>query len=147
MSSWAAFAAEQPEFAAEVLASLRVQKHMTLATVRADGSPRISGTEIQLDGDDVTIGSMPRALKAHDLQRDPRFALHAPTVDPPPGDHNAWVGEAKIAGLAIETSAPDAEAHAFRLDLHEVVHTRVRADQLEIRSWHPGRGLEVRQRD
>jgi hypothetical protein len=147
MSSWAEFAREQPEFAAEVLASLQVQKHMTLATVRADGSPRISGTEIQLDGDDLTIGSMPRALKARDLQRDSRFALHSPTVDPPPDDHNAWVGEAKVAGLAIETSAPDSDAHAFRLDLREVVHTRVRGDQLEIRSWHPGRGLETTRRD
>jgi hypothetical protein len=147
MSSWGEFAAEEPEFAAEVLASLQVQKHMTLATVRADGSPRISGTEVQLDGDHLTIGSMLNARKAKDLMRDPRFALHAPTVDPPPDDHNGWVGEAKVAGVAIDVSEPGGDAHAFRLDLHEVVHTRVRGDQLEIRAWHPGRGLTTTRRD
>jgi hypothetical protein len=147
MSSWAEFEAEQPDFAAEVRSCLQVQKHATLATLRADGSPRISGTEMQFEGEHLTIGSMLDAVKAKDLRRDPRFSLHSPTVEPPADDPSGWPGEAKVSGTVTETSAANADSHAFQLDLQEIVHTRLREGKLEIRSWHPGRGLEVRQRD
>lgn len=146
--SWGEFAREAPELAAAVRASFRVRKHCTLATLRADGSPRISGTEVQLGDDELELGSMPGAVKARDLQRDPRCAVHAPTVDPE-GDDGAWLGEVKIAGLAVEVGAVagyEPESHRFRLALTEVVHTTVRDGQLVVTSWHPGRGVEVRRR-
>src|SRR5919199_4103618 len=126
-ASWREFAAEAPELAHEVRERFAVRKHCTLATLRADGSPRISGTEVQLTDDELEIGSMPGALKARDLQRDPRCAVHSPTVDPVPGDDDAWPGEAKVAAVAVEVGAvpghpPD--SHRFRLRLTEVVHTK-----------------------
>jgi hypothetical protein len=148
VTSWAEFAEQAPELADGVRSCFTRAKHATLATLRADGSPRISGTETEWGSDDVLLGSMPGAVKALDLRRDPRFALHSPTVDPPPDDAGAWPGEAKLAGRAVEVGEPGAgEPHRFRLDVTEVVLTRVAGNRLEITSWHPGRGVEVRHRD
>ena len=140
-ASWAEVEAQAPELMAAVRACFTVRKHCTMATLRRDGSPRISGTEVQLSGGQLWTGSMPAALKARDLQRDGRVALHSPTVDPPEGDESSWAGEAKVAGVAVEVPHDDA-SHRFRIDLLEVVHTRVDGDALLITSWHAGRGVE-----
>ncbi|HWH29377.1 MAG TPA: pyridoxamine 5'-phosphate oxidase family protein [Mycobacteriales bacterium] len=148
-ATWAEFSREAPELAERVRAAFAVRKHCTLATLRRDGSPRISGTEVQLGPEHLEIGSMPGALKALDLLRDPRCALHSPTVDPPPGRENEWRGEAKLAGRAVEVgSVPghSPSSHTFRIALTEVVHTRVAGEQLVISSWHPGRGVQERRR-
>ena len=143
--SWAAFAHEAPELARDVRAAFAVRKHCTMATLRADGSPRISGTEVQLEGGELHIGSMTGARKARDLQRDGRVAVHSPTVDPPEGDESSWAGEAKVAGRAVEVASGD-DSHRFRIDVEEVVHTAVDGDRLRIRSWHRGRGIQERHR-
>ena len=149
MASWREVEETAPELARAVRACFAVRKHATLATLRRSGAPRISGTEVEFADGEVTLGSMPGAVKALDLRRDPRFALHSPTVDPPEDDPEAWPGEAKLAGTAVETSDPAATdgPHLFRLDLTEVVLTRVTGNRLEIRSWHEGRGEQLRARD
>ena len=149
MVTWGDLAAAEPDFAARVRATFAVRKHATLATLRRDGSPRISGTEVEFDdaAGQLVLGSMPGALKAADLRRDPRLALHCPTVDPP--DDPADWREGKVAGRAVEVSGPQAGgAHRFVVDLTEVVLTAVGrpADHLVIESWHPGRGLTRRER-
>ena len=96
------------------------RKHLTMATLRKDGSPRISGTEIKIAGGQLTIGSMTNSVKAMDLRRDPRMAIHGPTHDPTKS--GGWRGEAKIAGRAIEVSSGHG-GHAFRIDIHEVAIT------------------------
>jgi len=45
MPTWSDFEAAAPELAARVRERLGAHAHKTLATVRRDGSPRISGTE------------------------------------------------------------------------------------------------------
>lgn len=140
----------EPDLAERVRALFAVRKHATLATLRADGSPRISGTEVDFSGDDLALGSMGGAVKARDLRRDPRFALHCPTVDAVPGEESAWAGDAKIAGLAHEegeVSGMDG-SHRFRLEITEVVLVKVGdpTDHLVIESWHPDRGRTVRTR-
>lgn len=148
MGSWNDFSAEAPELASAVRHCFTVRKHCTLATLRKDGAPRISGTEVEFSDGEVWLGSMPGAVKALDLRRDGRFALHSPTVDPPEENPSAWPGEAKLSGVAAEVSEGSAGdgAHRFRLDLREAVLTRVDGDRLEITSWHEGRGVEVRRR-
>jgi hypothetical protein len=148
MTSWKDFADDQPDFAGRVQQLFNRQKHMTLATLRRDGSPRISGTEVELDAEDLVLGMMPGSLKARDLLRDPRLAVHSPSVDPPPEDASSWPGEAKIAGRAVEITDNDpADAsHSFRVDITEVVVTTVAGDDLVIESWHPDRGFQRRQR-
>ena len=146
--TWAEVEAEAPELMAAVRTCFTVRKHCTMATLRRDGSPRISGTEVQLADGQLWTGSMPRAVKALDLLRDGRVALHSPTVDPPEGDERSWAGEAKVAGVAVEVPPADPKdaSHRFRIDLLEVVHTRVDGDALLITSWHAGRGVQSRRR-
>lgn len=152
MVSWRAFEAEAPAFAAAVRARFRAHTHHTLATLRQNGAPRISGTEIMLRDGELYIGSMWDARKARDLQRDPRFALHSGSDDPP-----AWTGDAKIAGRFEEITDPDVvraisharepsppwPSHLFRADIAEAVVTRLGepGDHLVIESWHAGQGL------
>jgi len=150
MPSWSEFEAAAPELAASVRRRLDAHTHKTLATVRGDGAPRISGTESQIVGGELYIGSMPDARKARDLQRDPRFALHSGSDDPP-----EWEGDAKLAGVAEEITDPErvreingsghGGSHLFRLDLREV--STVGLDdgrtQLVIEVWTPERGVRT----
>jgi hypothetical protein len=151
MTSWDELAAAEPEFAERVRARFTIAKHCTMATLRSDGSPRISGTEVEFGDGGLFLGSMPRAVKALDLLRDPRLALHSPTVEPPEGNPSSWPGEAKIAGRAHEVSNPDREdpSHRFRIDITEAVLTHLDepGERLVIESWHPDRGLQRRTRD
>jgi hypothetical protein len=126
----------------------RARGALTLATLRRDGSPRISGTELEFSDGDLFVGMMPGSRKALDLQRDPRVAIHGPTADPP-DDPSTWAGEAKVAGRAIELPRTDADApHRFRIDIDQVVFTHLNeaGDRLVIEAWHAGRGLEVADR-
>jgi hypothetical protein len=154
MPSWAEFEADAPELAARARQYLDAFKHKTLATLRRDGSPRISGTEVIFAEGDLWFGSMWRAVKALDLQRDPRFALHSGSAD------SDWNGDAKVAGRVEEISDPERMAaivgpgappgpmHLFRADVTEVSVVRLGdpADHLVIESWHPGRGVTRRER-
>ena len=146
MASWQEFEQAEPELAARVRQCFALGKHATMATLRFDGSPRISGTEVEFGEDSLHLGMMPGSRKAADLRHDPRLALHCPTVDPPEGDPGSWLGDAKIAGTAVEVSDPgsDDQGHRFRIDVTEVVLTAVApsADHLRILSWHPDRGVE-----
>jgi hypothetical protein len=151
MSTWAEVAAAEPEFADRVRRVFDSHRHKVLATVRADGSPRVSGIEVEFADGELLMGMMPGSVKARDLRRDPRLALHAASEDPPQDDPSRWLGDAKIAGRAVEVAAPpdeDEPAHRFKVDIAEVVLTRVGrpADHLVIESWHEGRGLERNKR-
>jgi len=151
MATWSDLEREQPAFAARVRALFDAGKHKTIATLRADGSPRISGIEVEFADGELTFGSMPGARKGADLVRDPRFALHSPSVDPPEGDPSGWTGEAKVAGRAVLVGDLEGETagQLFRADLHEVVITRLTeaGDRLLIEVWRPGAGIRRVERD
>jgi hypothetical protein len=150
MPSFSAFEAAAPALAATIRAHFERRTHHTLATLRKDGAPRISGTECRFADDELWIGSMWQALKARDLLRDPRYALHAGTDDPP-----GWAGDAKVAGLAHAITeresimkhngeaANDGESHLFRLEVCEAstVHVDEQAKLLIVEVWTPERGL------
>lgn len=152
MASWATFEAEEPEMAAAVAARFSAARHHVLATIRADGSPRVSGTEVEIGGGELRLGSMWGARKAIDLRRDPRLALHAHT-----GDGSMTGGDAKLSGRAIEVGSEEdgvaggedaPRAHWFTVDLREVVLTRVHpdGDRLVIQRWRPGEGVRTWER-
>src|SRR5829696_2921459 len=152
MPSWTEFEAAAPELAAAVRARFDAHVHKTLATVRRDGSPRISGTECQFRDGELWIGSMWDARKARDLRRDPRFALHSGSDDPP-----AWLGDAKVAGVVEEITdservrelngeaAAQGPSHLFRLDIREVstVGLDEGRTQLVIHVWTPEHGVRT----
>jgi hypothetical protein len=148
--SWAKFEAEAPELAARVRERLEAHGHKTIATLRRDGSPRISGTEAQFKDGDLWIGSMWRAVKALDLQRDPRYALHSASEDP-----DVWAGDAKVAGIAEEVTDPAmvlelngsqvGKSHLFRLDIAEASSVGLSEDRkaLVIEVWTPRDGVRT----
>ena len=97
MARWLDVERAEPELARRVRELFEAHRHKTIATLRADGSPRISGIEAVFEDGELTFGSMPNARKGADLLRDPRFALHSATVDPVEGSEAEWPGEAKVA--------------------------------------------------
>jgi hypothetical protein len=156
MPSWTDFEAAAPALAEYVRARLDAHRHKTIATLRRDGSPRISGTEAFIAEGDLWIGSMWEARKALDLKRDPRYALHSGSDEP-----DGWGGDAKVAGVAEEVTdparmraalgdnAPSGPMHLFRLDLAEVSTVRLSEDRkhLVIDVWTPAGGVRTMSRD
>ena len=145
MAAWRDVERQQPEFAQRVRGLFDAHSHKTIATLRADGSPRISGIEASFEDGELAFGSMPNARKGADLRRDPRFALHSATVDPVEGAEAQWPGEAKIAGRAIDAGsiAEGPDGDLFHADITDVVHTHLNeeATMLVVEWWTPTHGL------
>jgi hypothetical protein len=155
VASWKQIEAEAPELAARARALFEANKHKALATLRRDGSPRISGSEIIFADGEMWFGSMWQAVKALDLQRDPRFAIHSAS------DGADFQGDAKVAGTVEEVTsdevkqavvggnAPPGPLHLFRADITELVVISLGGDppdHMVLESWHAGRGVTTRKR-
>ena len=91
-------------------------------------------------------------MKLLDVRRDPRIAIHSPTIEPPADHPEQWPGDAKLAGTAIEIPPPADDEFPgsghFRMDLKEVALTYVGepADHLVIESWDTTHGYRRRTR-
>lgn len=152
--NWNDVSAAAPDLAADVRARFEAHGLGLLATLRADGSPRVSGIEPWFDGTDVWIGMMFESRKALDLRRDPRLCLHSATIDTKVTD-----GDARLSGRAVEvldesdvaavvagfedatgTAPPPGPMHLFRIDVTELFHLAVDDDHLVIRTWTPTAG-------
>lgn len=148
MTNWTQFAEEAPDLAHAVKARFEANKHHVIATLRKDGSPRVSGTEVEIYEGVLLLGSMVNARKVRDLRRDPRYSLHSN-----PGHHSMEGGDAKISGTAREILGtrktqivehyPDEidEADVFELGIDEVALTTVDGEHLYVDYWRPGRDL------
>jgi Pyridoxamine 5'-phosphate oxidase len=156
MASWSDLEREVPELTSFARSQFDAHTHKSLATIRRDASPRVSGIEVEFQLGEMWIGSMSGARKGADLRRDPRLALHSGMDEP-----DAATGDAKIAGVALLVDDPG-EVHAyleavgattgqpaepfdlFRVDITELVTIRLGepADHLVIESWHPGTGYQ-----
>jgi hypothetical protein len=151
VTAWRDVEQAEPEFAQRVRALFDAHRHKTIATLRADGSPRISGIETVFQDGELVFGSMPNARKGADLRRDPRFALHSATVDPVEGSEAQWPGEAKISGRAIAAGpvTEGTDGDRFHADIAEVVHTHLdeQATLLVVEWWTPRQGLQRIERE
>lgn len=157
MATWDDVRKAAPQLSAAVQRSFDAHIHKTLATLRADGSPRISGQEASFRDGELWLGMMPDSRKAKDLQRDPRLALHSAMVDPEMPD-----GDAKLSGRAEEVTDRDTFArfvgqereakgeeppqpfHLFRVEVDEIVLTTLGGDppdHLVIETWRDRRGI------
>ena len=153
MAAFADLESDLPEFAARVRAAFDAHRHKFLATVRGDGSPRISGIEMQFVAGEPWLAGMTKSAKFADLRRDPRFSLHSGSDEP-----DSWSADAKLSGTATELTDPDErrryataagvppesiDYELFRVDLEQVVlvHLNDARSALVIDSWHPGGGL------
>jgi hypothetical protein len=153
MATFADVESEEPEFAARVRAAFDGHAHKILATLRPDGSPRVSGIEMHFVAGEPWLAGMPGSVKFTDLQRDPRFALHSGSDEP-----DKFSADAKLNGRAVEvTGESERAAYAkaagvpqermgfdlFRVDLDQVVLVALNDEKnaLVISSWRPGKGL------
>jgi Pyridoxamine 5'-phosphate oxidase len=153
MASFADVQAAEPEFAGRVRATFDAHAHKVLATLRADGSPRVSGIEMQFVEGEPWLAGMPQSVKFADLRGDPRFALHSGSDDP-----DVWAGDATVSGTVEEVDpdrieeifgqAPPGPSHLFRADITEltVVTLNEARDHLILESWVHGRGYRRRTR-
>jgi hypothetical protein len=155
MSSWSDVAASAPELASAVRARFEAHGLGLMASLRRDGAPRISGIEFLFAGTGLWLGMMTDSLKAKDLLRDPRIALHNATVD-----KDVVGGDAKIAGSAIAVTddqtfaeyraafeehagypPPPGDFHLFRIDVTEISMMRPAGDHLVIEWWTEAGGV------
>jgi hypothetical protein len=155
MTTWGDFAREAPDLAQGVQARFEVTGLALVATLRADGSPRISGWEPLFADGQLWLGSMPGSRKNADVRRDRRLTLHNATTD-----RNAEAGDASISGAAVEITDEATKASyavAFEqandqpvptpFDLFRVEPSRVSmlspgGDHLVIEWWRPGAGVQ-----
>jgi len=160
MSTWAELEVTAPDLADAVRERFEAHGLGLLATLRRDGSPRISGVEPLFALGELWLGMMPMSRKALDLLRDPRFALHCATID-----KDLAAGDAKLSGraLAVEDDATMAQYRAafeaatgyppppgpfplFRAEITDLSIVRTEGDHLDIRWWREGEGVGSVQR-
>ena len=155
---WGGVTGAAPELAAKVQARFEAHGLAFLASLRKDGSPRISGIETLFGEGELWLGAMPGSLKAKDLLRDPRLALHSASTD-----KMVQSGDAKLSGVALyvedeETferyraasgGAPGLSLggfHLFRVDVKEMSHLVPAGDHLDIEWWSESGGYRQKDR-
>lgn len=152
VARWADLEQDVPDLTGPVRRRFEMGLNKTIATVRRDGAPRISATELEFADGEVTFGMMGGSVKLADVRRDARIAIHCPTIEQPEEQTLSpdWPGDAKLAGRAVEVAPLDDNPYAgagfFRVDITEVVLTYVGdpRDHLVIESWHEGTGTRRR---
>ena len=156
MTTWADLSRIEPDLAARGRSILASTTNAVLATLRADGSPRVSGIDPFFAVGELWIGSMPGARKADDLARDPRLALHGvPWESRRLRDGAGDPGEAdvKLTGQAVEVTDPAQISGAlasfaagrgfeppeggryYRIELASLAVTFVEGEALVIDHW------------
>lgn len=153
MSAWSEVHADAPDLATRVQARFDAHTLGLLATLRADGAPRIGGIEPLFALGEIWLGMMPDSRKDADVRRDPRVAVHSATID-----KDVAEGDARVSGLAVlvedeatfeayrqalvaaRGGVPEGTFPVYRIDVTEVMHLSPAGDHLVIESWTPARG-------
>ena len=108
MSTWKTFAAAEPELAA--FGAQRFGGGVAyLATVKADGAPRLHPVTPIVGEEQLFLFMEPTSPKGHDLRRDGRYALHCAVRDSEGGE-----GEFLVSGRATFVEDPSLRAEAVR---------------------------------
>ena len=153
---WRQFEVQAPELAERIRLRFESHIHAVMATLRRDGSPRLSGMEAPIRDGHLWLGMMPGSLKAADLVRDPRFSLHS-SLD----TEELPLGDARIDGQAVAATPEEVDlfvvGHRMPIDnpydtialftarISRATLTRVEGQELAIQFWTPTDGLrEIR---
>jgi hypothetical protein len=126
MTTWKEFTEAAP-----LIAAIFTRRHAAtvklclLATLRADGSPRISPFEPRVFEDQLWLVGMPGTTKFRDLSRDPRFCLHTATIDPEVKD-----GDAKLWGQ-VRNVQDKALHQRFATELFEEIGLDLRGQEFD----------------
>ena len=151
---WAEFEAAAPELASLGMAGFREQNLCLIATLKADGWPRISPNEVYFVDGELLLGMMRASRKAADLERDSRL-----TVMTPQCDREASRGDFKIYGRGVPIVDPGVRERygetifaaigwrpldpypLYAIDVERAGYIDFADDHRMIR-WTPARGLE-----
>jgi len=152
--SWGDFAGACGDLAERMQQRFESHLHAVMATIRADGSPRMSGMEAPIRDGHLWLGMDRKSTKAADLRRDPRFGLHSA-----PDSGELQGGDARIEGHA-ELTTPDQldvflSAHPHEVDpsvpfalyvakIARAVLVRVEGHHLVVETWTSAGGLTER---
>lgn len=148
---WAVAEAREPEFVREVRERFGRYRHHVLGTLRADGSPRLTGLEADFRFGELWLGMLTGSRKGADLRTDPRFALHA---NPGPGT-DLTDGDVRVSGRAVEMTdtevirryadevRPPEPFLLFRTEVTEIVRVAVRDATMIVQSWRPDEGVRT----
>ncbi len=157
---WNEFESACPDLAAMARRRFEDEQIILLGTLRADGSPRISGVECDFVGTDLMTGMIWQSSKALDLLRDPRVTIHSLVPDKAHESENQ--GDIKLYGRAIEITdagqkghyedaiekriqwRPPEPYHCFAFDIEHAGFVRFADSGRHVWSWHEGAGLEKR---
>ena len=146
---WAEFETAAPEIAR--LGRELVERHdfVLIGTLTKDGSPRVNAVEAYIVDGHLLLNMMPRSLKALDLLRDPRIAVHTAVVS-----KAATEGELTLRGrVAVLEDGdlrqklddlfwqmiewrPDPASHYFEVLVERAAFHRYGDDELHLR-WSP----------
>lgn len=151
--TWGHFEEQAPDLAERIQSRFESHLHVVIATLRRDGSPRLSGMEAPIRDGHLWLGMMPNSLKVADLRRDPRFSLHSS-----PDTEELLLGDARIDGRAVAATPADEDlfiaGHRMPIDephdamvlftaaISRATLTRVEGQELVIETWTPTDGLQ-----
>jgi hypothetical protein len=154
---WADLERRQPRLGQLARARLLDPGVVLVATIRRDGTPRLSPVEPWIMDGDLWLSMLWGSFKARDLGRDPRVLVHSIVTGPEGGD-----GELKLRGRAVSEESAEVQEryaadvtrhldwsptpgrfHLFRVDLETVAFVRydhATGDQFSA-SWPPAKEL------
>jgi Pyridoxamine 5'-phosphate oxidase len=155
--TWRELELAAPEIAGPGMERLRETRVALLATLRRDGSPRISPIEPFFAEGHLLLGAMEWTLKVRDLERDSRCTLHSAVTGP-----NEGQPELKLYGRAIEaadalraacstawwTHQPHEAARVFSLSIEEAAFVTwdYEGGEMTVRRWTRETGLKTSRR-
>lgn len=154
---WFEVVEEAPSLSAAVRSRFAAHPHHVLATLHADGRPRVNGTNVLFNEGRLWIGMMDGARRAVDLRDRPWCALHsAPLSEVLDSGHGDARVEARAVPLTDDDAArllrlayPDGDRPTtgafFELLVRSMSLVEVDGDSLVIRTWTIGtEPVEVR---
>jgi hypothetical protein len=148
--SWARLRAEAPDFAKSIEARLNANLHHVLGTIRPDGSPRLSGTEISISPTELGLGMMPECHKLADIRRDPRIEVHTAPLDTELKEPDIKLSGSLRPNGEVEREADDEvdgpAGFLFIIDIERASSVRVDGDELGFCIWTPAGGLRISRR-
>jgi pyridoxamine 5'-phosphate oxidase-like protein len=152
---WIGFEAACPEIAHLARARFAKDELVMLGTIRPDGAPRLSPCELDFAEGHLFLGMMWRSMKALDLLRDPRIAVHSV-----PSDKTNRGGDVKLSGTAVDVRDPELRTafrraiieridwapdepnyHLFSLDVERASFISFGEGNERCIAWDPERGL------
>jgi hypothetical protein len=152
---WQDFEQAAPDLAPRCRERFEATGLLFLATLRRDGSPRISPIEFKFWEGDLTLGMMWQSKKALDLERDPRCEVHGTVRDK--GEAVQFKLHCRAIRMSDEAAHRNAVEileqtgwnpepyHLFALDIESATHIRFEGDEGKqiAEHWTAAAGLRA----